>query len=1155
MPGLNSANKTFQYKAFISYRHGEPDRKWAKWVLTQLESYRVPKSLQRQGFPKYVGKLYRDEDEAPASSDLPTHIRKALEQSEFLIIICSKNTPESQWVSREIETFTKLGRANSILTLLVDGEPSEAFPPALSNEPAAADVRSNSDFSGKEREKIAILKLAAGLLGCNFDDLRRRNEERELKRKRLSYSAVFATLLIVAAAGFYYWDTTRLKTAYYSSLNTRWAIPYGVNLLSKEQFRKISHGYKFLTRNGRVIAIERKEKEINHPLEEGIYAYEFHHMWKYYYNNFNRLERIEALTKSGTVDYVYSISHIGEILFFDANTTDGKLKHLGGTDAPNIFSESKSKEASTKSDGTKITRIHLKFDKNGNTIRREYSDHFGNNQRNIDGAYGYDYQLDENGFIKRKVFLDKNGSIAREIYISSIYYKRSGQTNLIIEKRYTDPSGNVVLNENWCGIAEYIRDTDLNITDRRCYKDVGVPTYAENGFHSFRSEYDENGNEVTQSYFAPDDSPATHYKNGWHRSTAKFDNDGNISEIRFFDSAGKKTLHKSFGHHLWRAIYDPKSRERIEARYFGLDDEPILRKDKGFHLWHGGYNDGRRLMDSYFGTDEKPILDNDGHHQVSYVYDDFGRKIKETYRGVDRKPVFGRGEFAKHAIWQAKYDLSTGHHTESFFFGQSEDEMAERADWGHHKWTGVYDDNGNLTEERYFDANGEPILNSRSGYHLRVRRFDHRGLNLESRFYGVKGLKDPTLRTDYGHHIWRAKFDRRGKKIEETYYDKGGAPLQIREDRGGYHRIEYEYDERGFKIFKKIYDKKSVPMLNDVFGCHMWKYEYNLRGDRIRSECYGTNSERIIGPWGYHREDVQRNLLGKVTHGEWFDVSLRKSNPKLRGCATYIIKYDNSGTIEQYDCLLAIGDRERKSGIVRTVSEYTNGKISRQIDYDEDGNVVGRHEISFENSESTESAEAGDLYRKAIAILEMKNRSEEDTNKAIELLERSWELGNPWAAYNLANYYFFEGVKDDKYYEKSGYYLRSIFINHTEANGNISTYIAPLIGFLFDNEAYSNSDFEAAGRTLAIALSLECEVGNCSGLAHENTDTLSGYTIEWIQKALASQGLYSGRIDGRLGPKTKTGLKNYLTKICADEAPQACAYRTIRKIILEERAR
>ena len=67
----------YSYDAFISYRHVEPDRRRAKWLHTSLETYRVPKKLVRQrGVAPRVGRVFRDEEELPASSDLNDQIER-----------------------------------------------------------------------------------------------------------------------------------------------------------------------------------------------------------------------------------------------------------------------------------------------------------------------------------------------------------------------------------------------------------------------------------------------------------------------------------------------------------------------------------------------------------------------------------------------------------------------------------------------------------------------------------------------------------------------------------------------------------------------------------------------------------------------------------------------------------------------------------------------------------------------------------------------------------------------------------------------------------------------------------------------------------------------------------------------------------------------
>ena len=208
------SESAFRYKAFISYRHVEQDRKWAKWLHTGLETYRIPKQLLAAGGGDRLGRVFRDEEELAASSDLSREINSALEQSEFLIVICSPHTPESRWVNQEIVRFRELGRHDRILALIVEGEPETAFPIALREirpdligrshidrvemvqvEPLAADVRAPAGESARTARRMAFLRIAATLIARRFDDLRQRDQERKTRRL-LQISLALSILLV-----------------------------------------------------------------------------------------------------------------------------------------------------------------------------------------------------------------------------------------------------------------------------------------------------------------------------------------------------------------------------------------------------------------------------------------------------------------------------------------------------------------------------------------------------------------------------------------------------------------------------------------------------------------------------------------------------------------------------------------------------------------------------------------------------------------------------------------------------------------------------------------------------------------------------------------------------------------------------------------------
>jgi len=214
--------QTYKYDAFISYRHTEPDKTIAEKLHRMLETYRVPKAVVKMGSQKKVGRVFRDREELPTSSNLAQSIQDALENSEHLIVICSPRTPASQWVCKEIETFAALHGHDRILPLLIEGEPAESFPEQLRYvkkqvvredgtvaevveeiEPLAADIRAEDLKGMKKKLKTEVLRLLAPILNCRFDDLKQRHRERRIKRILTLSFALSAFFLLFGSYSTY----------------------------------------------------------------------------------------------------------------------------------------------------------------------------------------------------------------------------------------------------------------------------------------------------------------------------------------------------------------------------------------------------------------------------------------------------------------------------------------------------------------------------------------------------------------------------------------------------------------------------------------------------------------------------------------------------------------------------------------------------------------------------------------------------------------------------------------------------------------------------------------------------------------------------------------------------------------------------------------
>lgn len=211
---------TGDYAAFISYRHRPLDTAVAARLHRLIEHYRVPKEL-RHGGQKTVGRVFRDRDELPLSSDLTTELREALDHAAFLIVICSPDTPQSIWVDREIEYFLRSHDRDHVLAVLAAGTQDVSFPKRLTEiyaadgvtvveqvEPLAANIADETNpFTPLEhllphrlrvlrRLRGEFLRLMAALLHCPYDTLRQR--ARQYRQRRALAAA--GTVAAVAAA-------------------------------------------------------------------------------------------------------------------------------------------------------------------------------------------------------------------------------------------------------------------------------------------------------------------------------------------------------------------------------------------------------------------------------------------------------------------------------------------------------------------------------------------------------------------------------------------------------------------------------------------------------------------------------------------------------------------------------------------------------------------------------------------------------------------------------------------------------------------------------------------------------------------------------------------------------------------------------------------
>lgn len=195
--GDGIGRQDFKFDVFISYRHAELDNAVAGYLQKALEHYRIPRDIQKRCGKKSIRRVFRDEEELGAASDLFGEIEQNLKQSEFLVVICSPRILESKWCQREIETFIRYRGRENILPVLIEGDPDTAFPPILreDGEPLAADLRGKNKREVLRHARERLARLAAPLLGCTYDELHQRRRVYQMRRILAAAGAVAAVSL------------------------------------------------------------------------------------------------------------------------------------------------------------------------------------------------------------------------------------------------------------------------------------------------------------------------------------------------------------------------------------------------------------------------------------------------------------------------------------------------------------------------------------------------------------------------------------------------------------------------------------------------------------------------------------------------------------------------------------------------------------------------------------------------------------------------------------------------------------------------------------------------------------------------------------------------------------------------------------------------
>lgn len=199
----------FKYFAFISY--SSHDIAWGKKLQKKLEGYRMPSTLcSEHGWQRNPIKpvFFAPTDIQPG--DLDEELKERLKASRNLIVICSPHSAKSDWVSKEIAYFHKLGRTQQIQIFIVDGIPHSGNPKTECFNPITKTLGLPEILGANIHERIyrlpwlnqerAYVQLITKLLGVEFDSIWQRHRRmliRQIVMWIIGAVAIFTSFVAV----------------------------------------------------------------------------------------------------------------------------------------------------------------------------------------------------------------------------------------------------------------------------------------------------------------------------------------------------------------------------------------------------------------------------------------------------------------------------------------------------------------------------------------------------------------------------------------------------------------------------------------------------------------------------------------------------------------------------------------------------------------------------------------------------------------------------------------------------------------------------------------------------------------------------------------------------------------------------------------------
>lgn len=994
--------KRYSYYAFISYKR--EDERWAGWLQRQLENYRIPSVIRKQNIniPQKIYPVFRDKTDLTGGKILEL-LHKELEDSQYLIVICSPNSATSPWVSKEVQYFIDMGREDFIIPFIVEGQPfaqdpeKECFPEILRTGVESELLGISVKELGRRQ---AFLRVVATLLSLRFDQLVMRDQRRRRKRQRL---CIILTMLFFMLAGAGIWYNVP-HSEYYRLYTYQNEIPVGLGKLSMSERKRIAECFKIVTQRGKVIHLERVNPA-GKPIQAlGVEYLEDTPVIDFYYED-AKISRAEYSNDMGQSVLIKDYSSNLKAVDFQQSQDESQTVALGADQSDLTGAFASDDLYAGKSE---ITRHINTYDDNGYLVQVQFMrDNLNTPAKDNNGIYGRRYQRDQQGRIIKMTYLDDKGKpLASRQGIAGWVFKYS-EMGVQIESHAFDLDGNVVRGEERYAFSKRTINKDGNVEEERYLDEKGNLCNTEMGYARLQLVYDDKGYLTERYQFDVNGDAAFDNELGVHGQQNKFDRKGNLSEISFYDS-DKKLKVCGYGFAVVEYSYDEEGK-MVMQRYRDTEGNAVCDRRYGCYSLAYNYDEAGHIVGiTYLGEDGKPMVSREGIAMIIREYNESNQLVREEYRDENGELDCGKNNMA---ICEFMYDRKGNVQQVEY---KGEDGKRCKSAWGYANVILEYDELGNQIKQSYFDDKDYPVISS-EGYHSVEMQYDSQGNCTQKAFYNTEGN---LIKLPEWYAVEKTSYDEYGKIVEQSYYDINGnntnhkngyGTLRIEYDRRGnciwkggythssYNYIQYEYDANDQLIRESYLERVGEPGLDDN-QISTYEYTYDEQGRQIKvsmldregepedvigytakEKAYDENNfcirEIYYGSEGIIRQDLYTydergnqivtayqdekgnpmkteggyaefravyNALGDVVEGSFYDESGNLCRLP-GGYAKYENVRDSMGNIVEVKYYDEEGNLAvTNSGYARGVREYNEqGWVLRDSFYDAQGKLIG----------------------------------------------------------------------------------------------------------------------------------------------------------------------------------------------------------------------